>query len=565
MHKELLLTKILFKCGLGGALPAGKKKWQTIGQWVLYLLIAACFVPLLVLLYQFAKGMYLSLASLRLEYLAYDITLLVLSFTTLILSLPFAISVLFLAKDIEYLLPMPFSPWQIAGAKLGTVLLYEYLPTAAIGIPMFAGIGAAAHHGIVYFLFALLVVIALPVLPVIYGCLLGVLILPLTTKLRRKETITTLFSIVILLLSGSMGILASYFGDTLDNLDIAAIITGNKRLVVQAEYVFPNLQLAKSALEETDPAMLLLYVLTAAAAVLLFLIIGNHFYLKAVSGMNEVSQKREKLSSAEETRALRSLGIVRSCASREWKLLVRTPVYFLNCVLSAFIMPILLLVMLLVSWFTNAAEIAAALRQASQFLRMFRTEQLSGVLMLTIFVLAALFCMMNLSAATCISREGSNFIEMKYIPVSYKKQFQGKILCAVGISFAATLPYTLFLTFAGAAVLHTPLWLLLPALAINIFTVFAVSYFQLIGDLWKPKLSWTSEQAAVKQNFIAMLTMLGAFLVCLLLGLGCIGLYLLRLPVYGILAAAVIVLGALAFGLRALAFRYGERTLARLE
>lgn len=564
MRKERLLTKILLQCGLGSALPTGKKKWQMIGQWALYLLVAVCLVPLLVLLYRFAGGMYHALSPLHMEYLAYDITLLLLSLATLILSLPFAMSVLFLAKDIEYLLPMPFSPWQIAGAKLNTVLLYEYLTTAAIGIPMLAGIGAAAHHGIAYFLFALLVLIALPVLPVIYGCLLGVLILPLTTKLRRKETITTLFSIVIILLSGSLGFLASYFGETLDHLDIAAIVTGNRRLIMQAEYIFPNLQFARCALEETNPLMLLLYVLTAAAAILVFLLIGNRFYLKAVSGMNEVSQKREKLSAAEETRALRSLGIVRSCASREWKLLVRTPVYFLNCVLSAFIMPVLLLAILLFSWFANAAEITAVFHQASRFLRMIRTDQLAGVLMLTVFALTALFCMMNLSAATCISREGSNFIEMKYIPVPYKKQLQGKILCSTGISFAATLPCTLLLVFAGTAVLHTPAWLMIPALAINIFTVFAISYFQLIGDLWKPKLSWTSEQAAVKQNFIAMLTMLVSFFVCLLLGLGCIVLYLFGLPIYGILAAGILILGTLSLGLRAFAFRYSKRAFAKL-
>lgn len=564
MRKERLLTKILLQCGLGSALPTGKKKRQMIGQWALYLLVAVCLVPLLVLLYRFAGGMYHALSPLHMEYLTYDITLLLLSLATLILSLPFAMSVLFLAKDIEYLLPMPFSPWQIAGAKLNTVLLYEYLTTAAIGIPMLAGIGAAAHHGIAYFLFALLVLIALPLLPVIYGCLLGVLILPLTTKLRRKETITTLFSIVIILLSGSLGFLASYFGETLDHLDIAAIVTGNRRLIMQAEYIFPNLQFARCALEETNPLMLLLYVLTAAAAILVFLLIGNRFYLKAVSGMNEVSQKREKLSAAEETRALRSLGIVRSCASREWKLLVRTPVYFLNCVLSAFIMPVLLLAILLFSWFANAAEITAVFHQASRFLRMIRTEQLAGVLMLTVFALTALFCMMNLSAATCISREGSNFIEMKYIPVPYKKQLQGKILCSAGISFAATLPYTLLLVFAGTAVLHTPVWLMIPALAINIFTVFAISYFQLIGDLWKPKLSWTSEQAAVKQNFIAMLTMLVSFFVCLLLGLGCIVLYLFGLPIYGILAAGILILGTLSLGLRAFAFRYSKRAFAKL-
>lgn len=310
--------------------------------------------------------------------------------------------------------------------------------------------------------------------------------------------------------------------------------------------------------------MLLLYVLTAAAAILVFLLAGNRFYLKAVSGMNEVSQKREKLSAAEEMRALKTSGIVKSCALREWKLLVRTPVYFLNCVLSAFLVPVILLVALIVPLLGNMEELQKFLPQVSQLFQMFGTDQLSGVLMLTVFALTTLFCTMNLSAATCISREGSNFIEMKYIPVPYKKQLQGKMLCAVSLSFAATLPYTFLLVFAGAAILKTPVWLLLPALAINVFTVFTVSYFQLLGDLWKPKLSWTSEQAAVKQNFIAMLTMLGSFLVCLLLGLGCIGLYLLRIPVYGILAAGIIVLGILAFGLRAFAFRYGERALAKL-
>lgn len=564
MRKELLLTKILLKCGMGSMLPAGKKKRQIIGQWALYLLIAVCIVPLLVLLYQFGRAMYQTLSPLRLEYLAYDITLLLLSLTTLILSLPFAMSVLFLAKDIEYLLPMPLSPWQIAGAKLCTVLLYEYITTAAVGIPMLAGIGTAAHHGIAYFLFAALVLLALPILPVIYGCLLGVLILPLTTKLRRKEAVTTLFSILIILLASGAGLLFSYFGETLGSLDIAAIITGNKQLLIQAEYIFPNLLLAGRALKSTDPAMLLLYVLTAAAAILVFLLAGNRFYLKAVSGMNEVSQKREKLSAAEELRALKSSGIVKSCALREWKLLVRTPVYFLNCVLSAFLVPVILLVALIVPLLGNMEELQKFLPQVSQLFQMFGTDQLSGVLMLTVFALTTLFCTMNLSAATCISREGSNFIEMKYIPVPYKKQLQGKMLCAVSLSFAATLPYTFLLVFAGAAILKTPVWLLLPALAINVFTVFTVSYFQLLGDLWKPKLSWTSEQAAVKQNFIAMLTMFGALVLCLLLALGCIGLYLLRIPVYGILAAGIIVLGVLAFGLRAFAFRYGERALAKL-
>lgn len=564
MRKELLLTKILLQCGMGSALPAGKKKRQIIGQWALYLLIAVCIVPLLVLLYQFARGMYHSLSPLHLEYLAYDITLLLLSFTTLILSLPFAMSVLFLAKDIEYLLPMPFSPWQIAGAKVTTVLLYEYLTTAAIGIPMFAGIGVAAHHGPAYFLFALLILAALPVLPVIYGCLLGVLILPLTTKLRRKEAITTFFSILIVILSSSIGLFASYFGDALDNLDLVAIITGNSRLLMQAEYLFPNLRFAGSALENTAPLMLLLYVLTALAAILLFLLIGNRFYLKAVSGMNEVSQKREKLSAAEETRALKIRGIVRSCAAREWKLLVRTPVYFLNCVLSAFIVPVILLVALIIPLLGNTAELTAALQQMPQFLNMFHTEQFSGILMLTVFGITVLFCAMNLSASTCISREGSNFIEMKYIPVPYKKQLQGKMLCSIALSFAATLPYMILLIAAGTVILHTPVWLFIPGFAINVFTIFIVRYFQLIGDLWKPKLSWTSEQAAVKQNVIAMLTMFGVLVLCLLLGLGCIGLYLLRIPVYGILTVGILILGVLAFGLRAFAFRYGEKALARL-
>ncbi len=566
MNKCLKVTKILLKTG-GDSLfsPSKTKKKRVLaGQAALIVLLAACFVPLLFLLYRFGESMYQMFSPAGLAQLVYLMILLTLTMATLIFALPFIMSVMLFAKDLEYLLPLPLTSLQIAGSKFLTILTYEYATVAFMGIPMLLGVGMAAGEGILYWLMALVVLIFLPILPIAYGSLLGLLLLRLMKNHKNKESMTTVLSILLLIGVMAFSFLSSYLGDSLDEKMITDLLLSNKSLLTGIDYLFPNLRFARAALMNHDPVSLAVYVLIAAGILALYLLLSSRFYLNSIAGMNESSQTGKALSENETTRALRSQTTVRSCALREWKLLVRTPIYLMNCVSMPFILPLFLCIPIILEMI-GAGGLASTLKQLHLLISSVDPMILHGCLLLLVFGLTALLTGMNLTIPTCISREGQNVYYMKYIPVPYRVQLRGKVLCGVLISMTAILPYQALLIGCSCYFFGTSLMLLIPGCLISILTILLISYLQLLGDLWHPKLVWTSEQVPVKQNMIAMLSVLLSYVVCLLLGAGAVLLYLAGVPILPLTAAFLLAEAVLALLLRSAVYRYGDSALEKLE
>lgn len=563
MRNCLLLAKILIKNGTGMT-AANTKKRQSAGQIFLYFFVCICMLPLLYLLYELSGTVYQALAPLNLQGLVYELLCVILSLTLLVLSLPYVLSVMFFSKDLEHFLPMPLCSWQIVGAKFITVMVFEYLTALIAGIPLMAGIAAEAQAEFTFWLIAIPVLLAIPVLPVIYASFLGTLALYLTRSWKHKEAFMTFFSLILILLSSGIGILVSRLGETPDPAAILEIMTGSRPIVTGLSWVFPNLFLAKNALMNQDFITLILYLLSTVFLVGVFLLFGNRVYLKAVSGMTESSAKKERLSEEATGKALRTSSAARAFASREWKLLVRTPVYFLNCVVTAFILPLILLMMV----FFSASQMGDLLLAFEQFLPLIQKTDasfLNGLLLLIVFAVSGMMASMNLTPATCISREGQNFGDLKCLPVSARDILKGKMICALSISAAAVYPYAIALPLLGIWLFQAPLWLLAASLLIATFTIIMLGYLMLLGDLLKPKLNWTSEQAAVKQNLTAMLADLLCMVLCLVLGFGAVMLYQMSIPMPAVIIISLLVIAFLAFSLQYVSCRYAEKAFARLE
>lgn len=62
----------------------------------------------------------------------------------------YVLGTFYYAKDIELLLHMPFSPYQIIGAKLVTVVVYEYIVTAFMYLPVVLTFGYLSQAGLVF-------------------------------------------------------------------------------------------------------------------------------------------------------------------------------------------------------------------------------------------------------------------------------------------------------------------------------------------------------------------------------------------------------------------------------
>ena len=111
-------------------------------------------------------------------------------------------------------------------------------------------------------------------------------------------------------------------------------------------------------------------------------------------------------------------------------------------------------------------------------------------------VLQVIFSLSSLSL-TAISREGKNAIFMKYIPISYYKQFLYKNILQIILNIIVSI------------VLLSIIYFYIPKIGlINIILIFITSifinlinsYLMLVVDLKKPYLNWNSEHSVVKKN-----------------------------------------------------------------
>ena len=220
------------------------------------------------------------------------------------------------------------------------------------------------------------------------------------------------------------------------------------------------------------------------AAVLIYTVAAKALYFRGALGNSENAPGR-RVDMRREMKSVRTQGVYSAYVKKEWKLLLRNPIYMMQCVLPALLMPVLFLVIFLVN---PAYKDLLAL-----------AEQIA-IPQSTLYAIALgfiqFFLMMNYASITAISREGQAAVMAKTFPVPYTTQCLAKLTPgfvlnvvsgALGIAMfawllgfspvmaaAAAVPSLLFMMFEGAAVL--------------------------LIDLKKPRLDWDSEYAVVKRN-----------------------------------------------------------------
>lgn len=566
MHKFLILTKILIKSGLGmtpvtknGGSQNKKRSAGGNRQLLLVLVLVVCLLPLAGTLFAFGRTFYHTFAQLNMPETPVQLLCYAASFTVLVFALPYVVSVFFLSSDLEALLPLPLKPWEIIGAKFTAVLIYEYLIIALFILPPFLGYGIEAQGGVLFWLFMVLIVLVLPVIPLIYASLIAILMMRIFKNVKNKEMISTVcsFLMIIIICGASMMV-----NRTPNAAEMANLVLANKNLLSKLNIIFPNLTFASNALVHSSIISMLLFLLLAALFLLLFLFIADRIYLGGVMGMQEVTSKRKKMSQTEKETYSRSKGPVKAYAIKEFKLLFRTPVYFMNCLMTPLIFPLLIGIPIIFSLTGSKVDLSPLLSQISAT----AGSTVTAVLLLLSFALPILIGGSCMVTSTCISREGQGYIFMKYIPMSYRDQLRAKILNGFLICLATTLPYTIICTVLGMVFLNANFLVIIFCPVITVITLLMINYAALWADLTNPKLIWESEQAAVKQNFSATVLLFAVWIVGFAIAAGAFALYsILGLPSILIALFFCIVMGILLFVIRNEVYSYGARRIDELD
>lgn len=506
MNRFLSLTRILLKSSYA---PLASGRFSRSKTVALVVLIAAGLMPLIAAIVMLVGQLYAPLAGIGQQGMILAFGCALTGLLIFFFGIFYVITTYYFAQDVEFLLPLPLKPGQILGAKFTVTLLYEYLTQLLILAPLLVVFGIKSGAGAGYYLIALVVFLTLPVIPLVLASLLAMLLMSYSSVARHKDRFR--------IWAGGLGLIAALGLQFLMQKamihtkpeDIVRMLQeGRNSLIDLGLWLFPGVKFAVYGLMQSGPAAgwlyLLAFLLLSALFAWLMLAAGGVLYFRGAVGGSESFAARRALTGGELAKATRSSQPVKALILKELRLLVRTPAFFMNCVLINFLWPVMLL-------FIGGSGDSQEIEKMGQMLG----GGLPASTLLLLLLGASLFIAGSSGAsASGISREGSQFFVSKYLPVPFRVQVQAKLAIAFVLPFAGltvllgvlAIRYHLSLPLLGAGLL-----IALPALALPVLA-------GLILDIHFPKLVWDNEYRAVKQNMNIMLLMLFSGL----LGAACI-------------------------------------------
>lgn len=494
MSKLFTLTKILLKnTNMTGNT---KNRWKSK---LLLIFLALCFLPMMFTIYAGSDYVYDLLRPIEQQGALISFAFVGMAVVISFFGIFYVLAAFYYGKDIEQLLYLPFSPYQILGAKLITVIAYELLVTGIIYVPMILAYGINEGAGVVFYLYAVLILFTIPVIPLLIAAIFVMVIMRFTNIGKRKELMSFVGSILVLFVAlGFNFFLQNRMSQTSNEELIQLLTQGNNSFIHLISNVFYGMKFAATALVQyrTIAALgnLLIFFAIIIIGSVVFLILGEKLYFKGVIGITESSSKREVLSEKDWQRHGGMKPAILSLMIRELRLLTRSPIYFMNCILISILMPII---------FIGAMVFAPeADQEISMLLELLKDTELLPGKLAVIFGIGLFMGSINGISATGISREGKSAYVMKFLPISMEQQIFAKILTGILVGFIGVLTMGI-----GIYIIGLEVGTVLLGVVLSLNGIIFMNMLGMLLDLMKPKLNWDNEQQAVKQNMNSMINM----------------------------------------------------------
>ena len=270
---------------------------------------------------------------------------------------------------------------------------------------------------------------------------------------------------------------------------------------------------------------ILLFAALCLLSLVLLSICAHFFYMESVTRLNETTHVQKNTSSSMSV-VYRTAGM--SLFVKEMRILVRTPAFLTNCVAANFIWPAFVLIFAKIM----RADLGRTAVSAYFAEPKHQLAALSVILAVTMVTAA-----MNCLGSDSFSREGKGFDYIKFIPVSYRLQWNVKTAAAMVWTLAGTVPFfAFFVIYAKFDVITSVL-----AVLLVMTSAFFVTELGMLLDSLNPKLFWLDALSALRENYNTVFCMGITIVVCaLLIGL----MFLLAAPLMALVLTVVTLLAA---------------------
>jgi ABC-2 type transport system permease protein len=412
-----------------------KKRWEPI---LIGMVIVVSLLPLLALytalmLSVFSGGLMMGQPEMVLA-TAFVMAQLVI----LIFGILYIMGTFYFSKDIMSVVPLPLKPYEIIGGKFIVVLVNEYLTSIPLLLPPIIIFGVGTSQGVLYWLKSLIIMVIAPVIPLAIASLLVILLMRVVNIARYKDLLVIVGGIVLIFASFMVSALMQNIPE--NTKDIEQFFASQTSLVDMIGSRFPPAIWAAKGLSGggLSGAEYFLLFLGVSAVLLVFMLwVANQVFYKALLAGQEVSRKRKVLTGTQIDKRLgRGTSPVLALLKREWKLMIRTPLYVLNGLVGSIAGPLMVAVL----YFMRGSDPELAMMAES-----LKDPEVVPYVALGCLGLMLFTAGMNLVASTALSREGKTIWVAKMIPVTARQQVDAKFLCSYFVSAIGVLMTTLIM------------------------------------------------------------------------------------------------------------------------
>lgn len=415
---------------------------------------------------------------------------------TLVLALPVVLNKYYFTSDTETLIPMPFKPFEILGAKFISLMGLEVFISALVFLPFLITMGAHTEITALFIIYSIAVTLLLPVLPIVLVSLIVMVFMRFTNLGRKKDIIRGIGLFLILAIAIASSVLMQKMGAEMLEVEMSeaemfsAIAVAMDNYMTRITTFFPMAKLGGLAIYNSSSfsgaTNGLIYIVVSALSIAVLLMLSQKIYLNNFLDGGHISQAKKAKNYA--IGDYKNSKVYIAIAKKELIILLKTPIYLMNSVVGTFIIPIILAITMGIDPFFKS------------MLDEFIVDQNLMVLLVSAF---AIFLVIGSPANTSFSREGKNFWIQKHLPITAKDQAMGRSIAALAIMLLGILS-TLIVgnimfdmsVFSNIAVIVLSATMSLPIIALG-----------LLIDVLRPKLNWKSPQEAMKQNTNVLISM----------------------------------------------------------
>lgn len=513
MSKIWMLTKVIAKNSLFTTNASKNKNNKSkyagiigIGLLLLFVVLSLC-IPIV-----FALDSILEIAPI--EKIVISIILPMAGVTTIVFSIFSVVSVFYLNKDSEHLLPMPIEARDIMISKFLVSLITEYYILVIFILPCLIGVGVGIGAGFMYYFYMIIIFLLLPIIPSSIVTLIMLLITRFTGITKKKDLFMYISMFIVLAFAfGYNYVIQNFISIDVNNIG-TTMASLEEAVLPYCRKIFPFYNSASDALINFDNIngifSLITFIAFNCVALLVIYFVGDKLYLRSLTVTGGNKKKRENVEEVVNSKKVKKESATAWLLKKEWLIVKRTPVYMLNIVVIVFLMPLIFAVSFFIG-FTGGGDDTIMLVDTSKILSYLENP----FVYLIIMAVAIFFTCSSVAASTSISREGNNAWFMKMMPVSYFKQINVKVLFAViidllGVIIVGIVPVIMY---------KIPLYYVLIIFIPLVIIVILINYFNLLLDLKRPRLNWSEESAAVKQNLNSMISIFATMGVCAIFGI----------------------------------------------